>query len=125
MLIVFFKKHIFSIALLLRRIFKRIKKKLIEFFFFISLTSLSFKFDIWNLIKRPMTSNPYYLTSRYRMRHTPVRRAKTGVISRRRRKDFQMGSDCGDSNRSATTTTDMFDLDKDFLEDFDFDGKIS
>ncbi|GFN79373.1 leucine-rich repeat-containing protein 74b-like [Plakobranchus ocellatus] len=81
------------------------------------------QFDIWSLIKRPVTSNPYYLTSRYRMRHAPVRRCKTGVISRRRRKDSQlMGSDCGDSNRSATTTTDMLDLDKEFLEDFDFDA---
>ncbi|XP_067660532.1 leucine-rich repeat-containing protein 74A-like [Haliotis asinina] len=79
------------------------------------------KFDIWNLIKRPMTANSYQLTARYRVKSAPVRRAKSGVVTRRRRRlESRAESEGCESINSITTATDctFFDLDKDLPDDF-------
>ncbi|XP_046580678.1 leucine-rich repeat-containing protein 74A-like [Haliotis rubra] len=79
------------------------------------------QFDIWSLIKRPMTANSYQLTARYRVKSAPVRRAKSGVVTRRRRRlESRAESEGCESIHSITTATDctFFDLDKDLPDDF-------
>ncbi|XP_070197814.1 leucine-rich repeat-containing protein 74A-like isoform X2 [Littorina saxatilis] len=82
------------------------------------------KFDIWNFVKRPMTANPYELTARYRLSRAPARRARSGVISRRRRRaESNAGSEIASTHRTLASATDSLDFDKDFLEDYDFDAE--
>ena len=72
-----------------------------------------------------MTANPYELTARYRLARAPARRVKSGIISRRRRRtDSTAISEGNESNRTLASAADSSDFDKDFLEDYDFDGKL-
>ncbi|XP_041357811.1 leucine-rich repeat-containing protein 74A-like [Gigantopelta aegis] len=85
----------------------------------------SIQFDIWNLIKRPLTADPYQLTARYRLKSAPVRRVKSGIVSRRRRRPESRAESEGDESIITTATTDgayFFDFDKDLPDDFEFDG---
>ncbi|XP_076446307.1 uncharacterized protein LOC143283818 [Babylonia areolata] len=83
------------------------------------------QYESYNFVKRPMTASPYELTARYRLSRAPARRAKSGVVSRRRRRaDSAPVSDVGnESNRTLASAADSADLDKDYLEEFDFDAE--
>ena len=87
------------------------------------------QFDIWKLIKRSDTSNPYALTLRYRSdgkKQSNNKRQRNTTVSRRRRRrgrpESGTESDSGDSER--TSNTDFLDNDAYFKEDYDFDGKL-
>ncbi|XP_076468162.1 uncharacterized protein LOC143298987 [Babylonia areolata] len=80
------------------------------------------KFDMWSYIKRPTTGNPYELTARYRLSHAPLRRVKSGVISRRRRTNSTAGSESNESNRTLASALGSVDFDRDYPEDFDYDA---
>ena len=80
---------------------------------------------MWNFVKRPMTASPYELTARYRLSRAPARRVKSGVVSRRRRRaDSMAASEGNESNRTLASVADSNDLDKDYLEEYDFDGEF-
>jgi len=78
------------------------------------------EFDIWNLIKRPSTTEAYVLTTRYRVSKNPTRRAKTTIGLRRRRRFSRAESEGCESSQSIITD---FDFDKDFPDDFDYDAE--
>ncbi|KAJ8297785.1 hypothetical protein KUTeg_024316 [Tegillarca granosa] len=84
------------------------------------------QFDTWSLFKRSVFVDPYVLTTKYRTSKTSQKRAKSAVIKRnRRRPDSRADSELGwdSSSRSQTTATDYCDLDKEFPDDFDYDGE--
>ncbi|KAK3100393.1 hypothetical protein FSP39_019230, partial [Pinctada imbricata] len=79
------------------------------------------QFDIWNLIKRPNTTEPYVLTTRYRVCKNPVRRAKLSLGIRRKRRPESRADSEGESNHSIATTE--FDYDREyFCDEYDFDA---
>ena len=88
------------------------------------LTSIDFsdQFDIWNLIKRPNTTEPYVLTTRYRTCKNPVRRTRASMGIRRRRRPDSRAESEGESNQSIATSEFDFDRDYFFQDEFDFDG---
>jgi hypothetical protein len=83
---------------------------------------LFLKFDTWNLANRPHICEAYTLTTKYRQCKNPVTRKFKGVVGfkRRRRPESRAESEGGESNHSHTTSD--FDLEKEFPDDFDYDG---
>ncbi|XP_060605458.1 uncharacterized protein LOC132757976, partial [Ruditapes philippinarum] len=80
------------------------------------------QFDIWGLIRRANTTDPYILMAKHRMNKSPSKRAKTTgkLVGRRRRRVSTAESVDGDSNRSVTSL-DMYDEGPG--DDFDFDAE--
>ena len=81
-----------------------------------------FQFDIWTLIKRANTTDPYILMAKHRMNKSVTRRAKTAgacrVIGRRRRRTSTVDSIDGESIRSHVSS----ELMEPEFGDFDYDG---
>lgn len=84
----------------------------------------SFQFDTWNLANRPHIFESYTLTTKYRQCKNPVTRRVRGVIGfkRKRRCESRAESEGGESNHSHATSD--LDLDKEFPDDFDYDGML-
>ena len=90
-----------------------------------------FQFDIWKLVKRSDTSNPYSLTLRYRSdgtKRTDVdsKRLKATTVCRRRRRRPDSGTESDSSDSALTSTTDIAQRENEsyFKDDYDFDGII-
>lgn len=80
------------------------------------------EFDIWSLIKRANTTDPYILMAKHRMNKSPTKRAKTAgkVIGRRRQRISMAESVDADSNLTETS----FDMCDDGQgEEFDYDAE--
>ena len=90
-----------------------------------------FQFDIWKLVKRSDTSNPYSLTLRYRSEakrtDVDIKRLKTTTVCRRRRRRPDSGTESDSSDSALTSTTDIAQRENEsyFKDDYDFDGILS
>ena len=74
-----------------------------------------------SLVRRPFTANSYELTTRYRLYREPARRIKSGVVSRRRkREDFGTISEDQESIRTLVSTIESIDFDREVDEECDF-----
>ncbi|XP_052795635.1 leucine-rich repeat-containing protein 74B-like isoform X2 [Mya arenaria] len=85
----------------------------------IETVSGSKKFDIWELIKRANTTDPYILMAKHRMNKSVTRRSRTGgrVVGRRRRRTSTTADSFGNESRMSHTDTEI-----DEEEDFDYDA---
>ncbi|KAL4230212.1 Leucine Rich repeat [Mactra antiquata] len=81
------------------------------------------KFDIWSLIRRSNTTDPYIVMAKHRMNKSPTKRAKTAArtIGRRKRRQSSAESVSGESMRSHTST-DVYDFDA-VPDDYDYDAE--
>ncbi|WAQ97928.1 LR74B-like protein [Mya arenaria] len=86
----------------------------------IETVSGSKKFDIWELIKRANTTDPYILMAKHRMNKSVTRRSRTGgrVVGRRRRRTSTTADSFGNESRMSHTDTEI-----DEEEDFDYDAE--
>ncbi|KAL5011893.1 hypothetical protein ScPMuIL_010444 [Solemya velum] len=80
----------------------------------------TFRFDIWTLVQRPSSANPYALTAKYRGTKTPPRRVRSGTVARRRKRPGSRADGTPDTN--STEPVDVLDVSKDFAEEFDYDA---
>lgn len=80
------------------------------------------QFDIWGLIKRANTADPYVMMAKHRMNKSMARRPKTAGprIARRRRASVEESST--EESLRSHTSTDMYDFEYPFTDDYDFDA---
>lgn len=99
------------------------------FEFRLTVISLTFQFDMSNLVTRCSTADSYSIMTKYRLnRPGATQRAKSAHVSRVRgnvrsdRPEEHLRVECTDI-RSVTPVTDMYDFDKDFPDDLDLEGR--
>ena len=82
----------------------------------------SLQFDIWSLIKRANTADPYVMMAKHRMSKSMPRRPKTAGhrLVRRRRASVEESST--EESLRSHTSTEMYDFEYPFADDYDFDG---
>lgn len=77
------------------------------------------QFDIWSLIKRANTADPYVMMAKHRMNKSSRRPKTTGRLVRRRR--ISMAESLTEESLRSHTSTEIFDFEP-YADDFDFDG---
>lgn len=83
------------------------------------------QFDIWGLIQRAHTTNPYIIMAKHRMNKSSTKRWKSAskVIGRRRRRRATLPNSPDSGSSMSHTSVDWYDPDS-ISDDFNYDAEV-